>query len=89
MYAVTWRELSIVNIHANATVSLLTASNPNTQVMPSNGNKIMAVFSDALKFNDIFYRYVFHSIVAIHQAHVFIYGHKHWSNIQAAQLQKE
>ena len=37
-----------MNIHANAMVSLLTASNPNTHVTPSNGNNIMADFSDAL-----------------------------------------
>ena len=45
----TRRELSTVNIHANAMVCLLTANNPNTHVTPSKGNNIMAAFSDVLQ----------------------------------------
>lgn len=41
----------MVNIHANATDSSFTARIPNTQVMPSNGNKTSVAFSTVLKTN--------------------------------------
>jgi len=47
----TCSEFSIVNIHANATVSSLTASIPNTQVKPSIGSKTMDAFTSALATN--------------------------------------
>ena len=39
----------MVNIHANATDSSLTARIPNTQVMPSSGSNTTVAFSTALK----------------------------------------
>jgi len=46
----TWRELRIVNIHANVTVSSFTASNPNNQVSPSSGSKNIAAFTSTLLY---------------------------------------
>ena len=47
----TCSELSIANIHANATVFSLTASIPNTQVTPSTGSKTIDAFTSALVSN--------------------------------------
>jgi len=46
----TCSELSIVNIHANTTVSSLTASSPNTQVTPNMGSRDIAAISSFLKY---------------------------------------
>ena len=45
---ITCIELITVNIHANTTVSSLTASRPNTHVKPNTGSRMIAAFADAL-----------------------------------------
>ena len=45
----TCSELKIANIHANATVSSLIASSPNTHVQPSMGATIKAALTNALQ----------------------------------------
>ena len=52
----TCNELSIVNIHAKATVSSLTANRPNTHVKPNTGNKMTAAFADVLKSTCMYVR---------------------------------
>ena len=45
---ITCKELKIVKIHANTSVSSLTASMPIIQVTPSNGKRIIRAFNKSL-----------------------------------------